>query len=211
MAERATADRVAADMRPPNFRGAVQRLRTIKAKKERIAGITSEIGGIFDAVEGFKVNKKAAKIFLPLDALEPDERADIIRSLKGLIEAAGWTEGDLVDQAEGGGGNIIAASFGRKSGEADPAAAEQNDKDLDEAIEAISEPGAKGPPSAEEQARRDAEFEAAAPKPETAAPKPETPAQKRQRIKAAHEEGKAPAPDAPQTPYTGDNSDLAGE
>jgi hypothetical protein len=209
MAERATADRVAADMKPPNYRGAVQRLRSIKPKKERIAGINGEISGIYDTVEGFKVNKKAAKIFMALDGLEADEQSDIFRSLTGLIDAAGWQKGDLVDQAEGAApGNIVTPNFGGRRAAAD--AGESGDaggEDLDEVLAGVEQPETGGDgegggaPSAEEQERRDAEFDAAA-------PKPETPAQKRARIKAAHAEGKAPDAAPPAETYTGDNSDL---
>lgn len=103
MGSKATDKNVAADMSPPNYRAAVQRLRTIKAKKEKIAGVNGEIADIYGKVEGHKVNKKAAKIFLILDALEPADRLDVMRSFNGLCDAAGWDdEGeDLVDQAEG--------------------------------------------------------------------------------------------------------------
>jgi hypothetical protein len=209
MAERATSDRVASDMKPPNYRGAVQRLRTIKAKKDRIAGITSEIGGIFDTVEGFKVNKKAAKIFIALDALEADEQQDIFRSLTGLIDAAGWAQGDLVDQAEGGGGKIIPANFGGRK--AEPTEAERQ-ADIENVVAAIEEPTGDAPGgdapalTDEEKAARDAEFDAAAP-----APARETPAEKRARVKAAHAKGEAPAAQPDPEPYTGDNSDLVQE
>lgn len=103
MARKATADNVRADMQPPNFRAAVQIIRTIKAKTDRISGINGEIGNIHAKVEGFKVNRKAGRIFLALDKLEPDERTDILRSLNGLFDASGWDapQDDLVDQAEG--------------------------------------------------------------------------------------------------------------
>lgn len=209
MAERATADRVAADMKPPNYRGAVQRLRTIKPKKERIAGINGEISGIYDTVEGFKVNKKAAKIFMALDGLEADEQQDIFRSLTGLIDAAGWQKGDLVDQAEGAApGNIVTPNFGGRRA----APEETSGGDLDEVLAGVEQPEQvggddgddDGSVSPEEQKRRVEEFDAAA-------PKPESPAEKRKRVKAAHAEGKAPDAAPPAEAYTGDNSDLAGE
>ena len=118
MAKAANAANVAADMRPPNFRSAVQLLRGIDKKKEKIAGVTAEIGDIFAKVEGHKVNKKAARMFVTLDNLEPEDRVDIMRSLNGLIDAAGWEEtaADLVDKAEG---NVVAmrAGFSRPDGE----------------------------------------------------------------------------------------------
>lgn len=192
MAERATADRVASDMRPPNFRGAVQRLRTIKPKKEKIAGINGEISGIYDTVEGFKVNKKAAKIFLALDGLEPDEKQDIFRSLTGLIQAAQWQIGDLVDQAEGAAaGNIVTPNFGRRDQPADS----DTDAELDQTLaEVEAQPETEQPPAAQDEK-----------------PKRETPAQKRERIKAAHQAGEAPQAKPEPEPYTGDNSDLNPE
>lgn len=215
MADRATADRVSADMKPPNYRGAVQRLRTIKAKKDRISGINGEIGGIYDAVEGFKVNKKASRIFLTLDGLEHDERQDIWRSLVGLIDSAGWVGGDLVDAAEGGKGNIVAPDFTRGKGA--PKKGETNaageDVEIDEAMREVEGMGGEKVEeiSDEERAKREAEFEAAAPAASTTADavKPESPAQKRERAKKAFAAGKAPDAAAETEPYTGDNSDLA--
>ena len=103
MGSKATDNKVAADMSPPNYRAAVQRLRTIKTKKEKIAGVNGEIADIYAKVEGHKVNKKAARIFLILDSLDGQDRLDVMRSFNGLCDAAGWdTEAeDLVDQAEG--------------------------------------------------------------------------------------------------------------
>ena len=103
MGNKATKDSVAADMAPPNYRAAVQRLRTIKAKKDKIGGVNGEIADIYAKVEGHKVNRKAAKIWVVLDNLEPAERLDVMRSLDGLADAAGWEEtaSDLVDAAEG--------------------------------------------------------------------------------------------------------------
>lgn len=103
MAKRADADTVAADMSPPNYRAAVQRLRGIKAKKEKIAGINGEIADIYAKTEGNKVNKVAARIFMMIDPKEHPDRLDILRSLNGLFDAAGWEEEsqDLADRAEG--------------------------------------------------------------------------------------------------------------
>lgn len=111
MANKATADTVRADMAPPNFRGAVQQIRTTKAKKDRISGINGEIAQVYVKVEGFKVNRKAAKVFYALDNMEQDERMDFMRSLNGLCDASGWDETgeDLVDQAEG---NVVPLRIG---------------------------------------------------------------------------------------------------
>jgi hypothetical protein len=102
MGNKATTDNVAADMSPPNFRAAVKTLRTIKSKKDKVSSINGEISGIYDRVEGYKVNKKGARIFLMLDGLEEAERIDILRTVNGLADVAEWDKeaSDLVDQAE---------------------------------------------------------------------------------------------------------------
>jgi hypothetical protein len=204
MAERATAAGVAADMKPPNYRGAVQRLRGIAAKKARIAGVNGEISGIYDTVEGFKVNKKAARIFLTMDALEPDERQDIWRSLIGLIEVAEWDRsGDLVDEAEGGDGNIVTPNFGQRSRPASENAAGE-DIQVDEAMRQVEEmrdddaPGDDHPSGSHDVAG--------------GKPKRLSPAEARKRAQEHFGEGKAPPTSdvAEPEPYVGDDSDLAG-
>ena len=102
MAKKASTDRVQADMSPPNFRAAVQQLRSIKPKKDKLSGINGEIAAIYGRIEGYKVNAKAAKIFYPLDNMEHSERMEIMRALNGLMDAAGWEESaaDLADKAE---------------------------------------------------------------------------------------------------------------
>lgn len=103
MAEAAKAGNVAGAIKPPEYRKAVQIIRTIDAKKEKIASVNSEIGEIWGKVEGFRVHRKAGKFFAMLDKLEVPERMDVMRSVNGLIDAAGWpeAEGDLADQAAG--------------------------------------------------------------------------------------------------------------
>jgi hypothetical protein len=195
MAERASAAGVAADMNPPKYREAVKRLRGIVAKKAKIAGVNGEISGIYDTVEGYKVNKKAGRIFLTLDALEADERADILRSLFGLIEVAEWEPGgDMVDQAEGAAaGNIIAAQFGgrrEKSRDGENAAGE--DLELEETLQEIEQPE----PAAEE--------------PAPSKRKRLSPAEARAKVAEHFAQGEAPPPsgqEAPE-PYAGDDADL---
>lgn len=102
MADKATAERVAADMSPPGYRQAVQRIRTIQPHKEKIAKVNGDISDIWAKVEGHKVDKRAGRIFLILDRLEPVERMMVFRDLNGLADSAGWEEqnGDLVDTAQ---------------------------------------------------------------------------------------------------------------
>jgi hypothetical protein len=103
MANKASAERVQADIRPPNYRAAVQLIRhDMKKKKDRISGINGEIADAWAKVEGHKVDKIGAKLFMKLDALEPDERLAAIRAFNGLADVADWPleEQDLVDSAE---------------------------------------------------------------------------------------------------------------
>lgn len=129
MAQKASGETIAADMRPPNYRAAVQRLKTIKAKKDRIAGINGDIADVFAKVEGHKVNKKAARMFLVLNNLEVAERNQVFRDLNGLLDAAGMDEDgqDLVDAAEG---NVVHHRFGRDADD-DGADDEAHDDELD--------------------------------------------------------------------------------
>lgn len=103
MADAAKAANVAGAIRPPEYRKAVQLIRTIDAKKEKIASVNGEIGDVWAKVEGHRVNKAAGKFFAKLDKLEPADRLDVMRSFNGLADAAGWNqeEGDLVDGAQG--------------------------------------------------------------------------------------------------------------
>ena len=189
MANKASAENVRADMQPPNFRAAVQRLRTIPAKRDKISSVNGEIADIYAKVEGHKVNRKGAKIFYALDRMEPEERADVLRSLNGLCDAAGWdeTDEDLVDQAEGKVVHLRVGGAAGQSGDeadleealADEAAAAVGD-DVDEALKADDFEEATEEELAQQKLR----------KPSVA------------RVKSA---------DKPAVPYTGDNSDLAGE
>lgn len=145
MGSKATDNKVAADMSPPNYRGAVQRLRTIKTKKEKIAGVNGEIADIYAKVEGHKVNKKAARIFLILDTLDASDRNDVMRSFDGLCDAAGWdTEAaDLVDQAED---NVVPLRVSRPAGAG---------IDVDEALDSLeAEADAETTSAAVKKARR---------------------------------------------------------
>jgi len=105
MAKSASAESVQADMQPPNFRAAVQKVRTITAKKDKIGSVNGEIADIYAKIEGHKVNRQAAKIFYALDRMEMADRNDVLRSLEGLLDAAGYDEEareDLVDKASKG-------------------------------------------------------------------------------------------------------------
>lgn len=145
MADRASADRVAADMNPPNYRAAIKLIRTaIIQKKTKISSINGEISDQWAKVEGHKVNKKAGRVFLMLDGFEHDERADFIRSLNGLIDASDWEKEatDLVDKAQG---NVVhlhvnGAAGGGEDGdegeEFDTADGEAEMREVEDALEA---------------------------------------------------------------------------
>lgn len=194
MAKKASAAGVAADMRPPNFRSAVQTIRhAITKKKEKISGINGEIAGEWGKIEGFHVNKKAGQIFASLDKLEHVERVDIMRSLNGLIDAAEWDKEieDLADRAEG---NVVHMNFpgGTPAGEGGGDTLENGE---DAEIAAV----------AEEVGKSDAAEAAKA----TVGKKAGLAKDKLAGLDAArgHLSGEAPKDPA----YTGDNSDLAGE
>jgi hypothetical protein len=129
MARKADASSVSDAIRPADFRGAVMLIRTIDAKKDKIASVNGEIGDIWAKVEGKKVSKAAGKMFLTLDKKEPDDRVTIMRDLNKLIDAAGWSEtaADLVDMAED---NVVQMRAGK--GKA-AAAAEADGEEGDEA------------------------------------------------------------------------------
>jgi hypothetical protein len=125
---KATAEKVEADMSPPNYRGAVKLIGTVKAKKDRISSINGEIGGIWDRVEGFKVNKKAAKIYAALDNMEAKERNDVIRSLEGLCASADWDRSDLLEERNND--NVVHLRDNNTGGGGD-----DDDDDLDAALD----------------------------------------------------------------------------
>lgn len=139
MGSKASIENVTADMSPPNYRAAVNRLRAIPAKKNKIAGVQGEISDIFAKAEGHKVNRKGAKIFVMLDALDPPERADVMRSINGLADAAEWnkSEEDLVDQAEG---TVVQLRVGKGKAAVDSGGDDEAKmQDLGEAIAAPAE------------------------------------------------------------------------
>lgn len=132
MGNKATTDKLAADMSPPNYRAAVLRLRTIKVKKDKISSVNGEIADVYAKVEGHKVNRKGAKIFMILDGLEAAERADVMRSIDGLADAAGWDQQDqdMVDRAEG---KVVHMRFGKDGGDQ----SQGDDSDAEAAIDAL--------------------------------------------------------------------------
>lgn len=200
MAKKASAANVQADMAPPNYRSAVQHIRSAKAKKDKISGINGEIAQIYAKVEGFKVNAKAGKIFYALDNMTPEDRLDVMRSLNGLCDAAGRdeTDSDLVDDAEGKVVHLRVGGQGDAGADIDEALGEGDDgDDLDQALtDGFSE--ASEAELAKQKGRADAKAKERAREALDKAPKKAS-------ITSIASPKKSGAPE----PYTGDNSDLA--
>lgn len=189
---KATAANVAADMSPPNYRGAVKVLGGIDAKKKAIAAKNGEIAGIYDRIEGYKVNKKAAKIFMALTGLEVPERNDILRSLEGLIAAAEWDRSDLLDRDNGDpndDGGEESDDDGEEGGE---------EPEADEIEELSSEVSGEEPPVVDD-------VEGAAAAVEEPAGEPEGESKSAQMLRRSRRHLRAVGDTEP---YTGDNSDL---
>lgn len=208
MARQASKDSVAADMRPVNYRGAVNRMKLIKSKSDKQKAIAGEIGDIYAKCEGIEgVNKAACKIFNGLAKLEPEDRLLVFRDLNGLLDAAGFSEegADLVDKAqgsvvpfrmptgdaeEGAVGNDVPAEIEEFSGDA------ENDGHSDEINDfAVGSEDVDGFTEMSEE--------------ELAAQKPRADAAEAKKVTGRGKKafGEGPAPE----PYTGDNSDLAGD
>lgn len=187
MVTKANSENLAADMSPPNYRAAVQRIRSIPAKKVKVSSINGDIADIWSKVEGHKVFKQAGRAFLKLDGMEHVERMRFMRDLNGLIDAAGWPteDEDMVDMAEG---RKVQMRVGA-SGDPDPD--DEDDLDLDDDDDSdegdsqgidLDAPGKEDKEGAGGQ--RSAGFLARA----------------RRHLNVV-----------PAEPYTGDNSDLAGD
>lgn len=132
MAANASDDRVRADIRPPDFRAAIAKIRTqLVAKKKRVGEINGEISDIWAKIEGHKVNKQAAKTFAKLDGMEPIDRADFIRSLNGLMDASGWPN-DATDLVDGAEGNVVKMHVGQGNDNEPGADDEEKDEEVDE-------------------------------------------------------------------------------
>lgn len=193
MANKATPDRVAADMRPPNYRGALAHIRsTIVKKKDKVSSLNGEIAATYAQIEGMKVNKKAAKLFGSLDKMEASERNDVLRSLQGLVDVAEW-EKDITDLVDGAQDNVVHLRF---TGVSDDGGAGEEDDD-------IPEPGEEGDDGAAAAAATIADKAAAAPKPKATRSTTSV-------TEAARKKREALDAQAKGEPYTGDNSDLAG-
>src|SRR3546814_3847700 len=96
------SDRVSADMRPTDYRGAVKRMESIAAKTAKQKAMASEIGDIYEKVAGVcGVDKRAAKIFHAISKMEPEDQLLVFRDINGLLDASGvMSQGaDLVDKA----------------------------------------------------------------------------------------------------------------
>lgn len=194
MARAASQGTVSSDMKPTDYRGATQRLKSIDAKKSKQQEIAKSIGDIYNACEAIcGVNKTAAKIFMMFRKLEEAEQITVFRDLNGLMDAAGMSAvgADLVDQAQGKDVKLRLAVNNGHGGDDD---GESIDEELDELEEEIDQENAE-----KEDVSAGDDFEEASEE-ELAAQKP--------RAEAAAKKRAATAVSDPE-PYTGDNSDLA--
>src|SRR3546814_11417240 len=124
MAKAASSDRVSADMRPTDYRGAVKRMEAIAAKTAKQKAMASEIGDIYEKVAGVcGVDKRAAKIFHAISKMEPEDQLLVFRDINGLLDASGvMSQGaDLVDKAND---KVVKMRFRTKAQQADEAAGE---------------------------------------------------------------------------------------
>jgi len=234
MAKRATTETVQADMQPPNYRGAVQRIRSIKAKREKIGSVNGEIADIYAKIEGMKVNKKAAKIFDVLDRLELVDRNDVLRSFQGLVDASGW-EADAEDLVSSADGNVVPMRFNRSAaevaGDGDGVGDDEEDDELDRELNDLGGEDRSGNVgTAPEQAEpvvdtnsildRMEASEAGAidgmveERPDDAHPGDVTDGfqeatDEELAAQAGRGKGRKPKAEKPAEPFTGDNSDLA--
>ncbi|MET0373970.1 MAG: hypothetical protein ABW128_06895 [Rhizorhabdus sp.] len=220
-------------MQPPNYRAAVQRIRSIKAKREKIAGVNGEIADIYAKIEGFKVNKKAAKIFDVLDRLDLVDRNDVLRSFQGLVDASGW-EADAEDLVSSADGNVVPMRFNKTAAEVaeGDSVGDGEDDELDRELDAIGEDESGNADTALEQADTSADIDSILSRSERAEAADEITGVEGERPDDAHpgeatdgfqeatdeelarqagrgksRKAKADKPDA--APFTGDNSDLA--
>ena len=189
MAQAAKGGNVAADMKPTDYRGAVNRMKAIKAKSDKQKAIAGEIGDIYSKCEGLHgVNKMAAKMFYALSKLEAPDRMLVFRDLNGLLDAAGYEteDADLVDQSQG---NVVSMRFKDPETENESVGA----VDVDDEIEALADDGEQLPPDDDFEEASEEELAQQTGRAETAAKR-----------RAAEAIGKGDP-----EPYTGDNSDLA--
>jgi len=191
MAQAAKDGKVAADMKPVDYRGAFKRLTTIDAMKAKQQKAAKDIGDVFSACEGIHgVDKAAAKIFMILRKLDDNDRILTFRDLNGLLDASGLpkTGADLVDRAEG---NIV--DF--RPGKGKPEVEDEGDGTIEEEIEDL-ENDVDGTSGDED------DFEEAS---------DEELAQQAGRAEAAAKNRAKDAMSGGEEPYTGDNSDLADD
>jgi hypothetical protein len=195
MADRATSDRIAADMQPPKYREAVKRIRGINAKKQKIGGVNGEIKGIYDQIEGYRVDKRAARIFLTLDNMEHEDRVTIFRDLNKMIDVADWApaQADIVDQAQGNVVTLRAGGAAQVERDREENAAGE-DREIDETMTKVENDGGDDVTGADQAGSFLSDVAA-----QRAKERSETQSKRR---KPKEEDV---------IPYTGDNSDLAGE
>ena len=103
-AMRESEEKAAADANKPDFARAIRVMANdIKASDEANAQTRGDLSAAWKVVEEeCRCVKGAAKVFFKLRGMSPETRDDYLRTLYGLMEAAGiGISRDLVDQAEG--------------------------------------------------------------------------------------------------------------
>lgn len=170
MAKAANAENVNQSRQAPDARYAVQTIRgNIKKKKDRVSGINGEINAEWEKMQARGIDKVGARLWAALDKLEPDERRSAMRTFNDMCDVSEWPEqqADLVDTAQ----NKVVPMRMKTVDQESLDGSEEEIRELEEEAEAakLKKPsfgdgsvlGAAVDP--EEQARRDAEFEDAAP------------------------------------------------
>ncbi|QTH19643.1 hypothetical protein HRJ34_14795 [Rhizorhabdus wittichii] len=153
MAEKASKERVASDLREPNFKGAIALIRKdFEDKKSRKARIDKDIGEMWGKVEGYGVDRAAAKLFAKLEKMEEPERQSFMRSFNGLAQHADWPDVvvDLVDSAEG---KVLQMRLGADARAVTGDDDEDDDDDDGEASGDAEQAAAQQAPTAIERAR----------------------------------------------------------
>lgn len=103
MAKTANSENVRRDVEGPDFKGAIELIRgPIARNKSDSSSLGQDNSTIYKRIDKqYGVNRQAATMFASLDGMQADKRTDVLRSLFGLVQNAGYGNfDDLVDRAE---------------------------------------------------------------------------------------------------------------
>lgn len=90
----------------PDYEKVIGMIRTrYPGLKEKANSANGEIGVLMKSIENdYNVNKRAAAMFITIDRMADERRADVVRGLIQMLTLGGhMPEADLVDMAQGGG------------------------------------------------------------------------------------------------------------